>query len=175
MRRVLCLDGQDHRVEVRAEAGDGHLRLGIEGGDGEWIARETPGGWTITNGRRTVEAGVSGERSGELVVQIAGHTYRLETGRDTAFRSRRGGSRAGGAGGGRTEVRTPMPGKVVRLVREEGDQVAAGDGVLVFEAMKMQNEIRAPESGVIANMRAAPGAPMEGGELLFVVEPVESA
>ena len=67
-----------------------------------------------------------------------------------------------------------MPGKVVRLLRDEGDRVGAGDGVLVFEAMKMQNEIRAPESGVIANMRAVAGTPMEGGEILFAVEPADS-
>ena len=175
MRRVLSLDGQELRVEVRAEAGGATLRVGIEGADAELVARETPGGWTVTNGRRTVEAGVTGERSGELVVQIAEHTYRLETGRGATGGSRRSGPAAGGAAGGRSEVRTPMPGKVVRLVREEGERVAAGDGVLVFEAMKMQNEIRAPESGVIANMRAVAGAPMEGGELLFVVEPAESA
>jgi len=173
MRRTLSLDGKDCRVEVRAEAG-GVLRVGIEGGDGELVARETPGGWTITNGRRTVEAGVTGGRTGELVVQIAEHTYRLATGRGAAGEARSGPA-AGGASGGRSEVRTPMPGKVVRVLREEGEQVAAGDGVLVFEAMKMQNEIRAPESGVIANMRAAAGTPMEGGELLFVVEPAESA
>lgn len=175
MRRILSIDGEDRQVEVRVEAGGAVLRVAIEGGDGELVARETPGGWTITNGRRTVEAGVTGERSGDLVVQIAEHTYRLTTGRSTAGGSRRSGAAAGGAAGGRSEVRTPMPGKVVRLLREEGEQVAAGDGVLVFEAMKMQNEIRAPESGVIANMRAARGTPMEGGELLFVVEPAEPA
>ena len=175
MRRTLSIDGRDHRVEVRAEAGGATLRIGIEGREEELVARATPGGWTITNGRRTVEAGVTGERTGELVVQIAEHTYRLETGRSAAGGSRRSGSATGGTAGGRLEVRTPMPGKVVRLVRQEGEQVAAGDGVLVFEAMKMQNEIRAPESGVIANMRAIAGTPMEGGELLFVVEPAESA
>ena len=175
MRRILSLDGQELRVEVHGEAAGAVLRVGIEGDDAELVARETPGGWTITNGRRTVEAGVTGGRSGELVVQIAEHTYRVESGRGAAGGTRRSGPAAGGTAGGRTEVRTPMPGKVVRLLREEGEQVAAGDGVLVFEAMKMQNEIRAPEGGVIANMRAAAGTPMEGGELLFVVEPAESA
>ena len=126
MRRILSLDGQDCRVEVRAEAGGAVLRVGIEGGDGELVAREAPGGWTVTNGRRTVEAGVSGERSGELVVQIAGHTYRLATGRGAAGGSRRSGAAAGGAASGRSEVRTPMPGKVVRLLREEGEQGRRG-------------------------------------------------
>lgn len=175
MRRVLCLDGKEYRVEVRPEARDAAVRVGLEDPGNELVARAAPGGWTVTDGRRSVEAGVTGERSGDLVVQIAGHTYRFRTDRGAAGGPRRRGSGATGASGGRSEVRTPMPGKVVRLVREEGEQVAAGDGVLVFEAMKMQNEIRAPESGVIANMRASAGTPMEGGELLFVVEPAEPA
>ena len=174
MRRMLSLDGQDLWVEVRADSGDAALKLAIEGAEGELIAHAAPGGWTITHGRQTVEAGVTCRRSGELVVQIAGHTYRFRTDRRAAGSSGRRQSRAAGTAGTRCEVRTPMPGKVVRLVREEGDRVAAGDGVLVFEAMKMQNEIRAPENGVIANMRAVAGTPMEGGELLFVVEPASS-
>ncbi len=175
MRRVLFLDGKEHRVEARAEAGEATVKVGLENPGDELVARAAPGGWTVTDGRRTVEAGVTSERSGALVVQIAGHTYRLQSGRGAVGGPRRRGAGTAGAAGGRSEVRTPMPGKVVRLVREEGEQVAAGDGVLVFEAMKMQNEIRAPESGVIANMRATRGTPMEGGELLFVVEPLETA
>ena len=174
MRRVLTLDGHDFWVEVHAEPGGANLKLRIEGADEELVARAAPGGWNVTRGRQTAEAGVSCRRSGDLVVQIAGHTYCIRTGQEATGASGRRQSGARGAAGGRCEVRTPMPGKVVRLVREEGDRVAAGDGVLVFEAMKMQNEIRAPESGVIANMRAIAGNPMEGGELLFVVEPARS-
>ena len=174
MRRVLILDGHDLWVEVHAEPGGTTLKLRIEGADEELVARAAPGGWNVTHGRQTAEAGVSCRRSGELVVQIAAHTYRFRTDRRAAGSSGRRQSRAAGTAGGQCEVRTPMPGKVVRLVREEGDRVAAGDGVLVFEAMKMQNEIRAPENGVIANMRAVAGTPMEGGELLFVVEPASS-
>ena len=174
MRRILSLDGTDHQVEVREKAGDPAVRVRVGDTGGELVARAAPGGWTVTDGRRTVEVGVTSEASGELVVQIAGHTYRLRIDRGPGGGTRRGSSGTAVTAGGRSEVRTPMPGKVVRRMREEGDQVAAGDGVLVFEAMKMQNEIRAPENGVIANMRAVAGTPMEGGELLFVVEPVES-
>lgn len=170
MRRVLSIDGRSHRVEAYVEPGDERLTLRIEGAGGALAARAAPGGWTITQGRRTVEAGVTCEPSGDVVVQIEGHTYRFTSGRGAGSAAGKGRSRAPGAGGG-AEVRTPMPGKVVRLLREEGDRVAAGDGVLIFEAMKMQNEIRAPESGVIANMRAVAGTPMEGGEMLFAVEP----
>lgn len=173
MRRVLLLDGRRHQVEACAEPGDGRLTLRVEGAEGVVAARATPGGWTITRGRRTVEAGVTLGRSGEVVVQIEGHTYRFDPGHRTGGGAANGRTRPGSSGTG-AEVRTPMPGKVVRLLREEGDEVDAGDGVLVFEAMKMQNEIRAPESGVIANMRAVAGTPMEGGEILFAVEPANS-
>lgn len=172
MRRVLFLDGRSHRVEASAESGGERLALRIDGVDGV-IAARAPGGWTITRGRRTVEAGVTVERSGDIVVQIEGRTYRLRPEQGAARAAGSGPSRAGSAGGD-LEVRTPMPGKVVRLLRDEGDRVTAGDGVLVFEAMKMQNEVRAPENGVIANMRAVAGTPMEGGELLFAVEPADS-
>ena len=174
MRRVLSFDGQDRRVEAHREPGGDGLRLQIEGAAEEATARPAPGGWTITRGRRSIEAGVTVERSGEIVVQIEGQAFRFQTGRGATASPGRTRDRARGAGGGRSEVCTPMPGKVVRLLREEGDRVAAGDGVLVFEAMKMQNEIRSPESGVIANMRAVAGNSMEGGQLLFAVEPARS-
>lgn len=175
MRRVFSLGGKDYRVEVRSDADGGTLNLAIEGADEELLAQETPGGWIITSGRRTVETGVVCERSGVIAVQLAGHTYEVETRRGAPSDSSGGRARDGRSLDGLAEVRTPMPGKVVRLLRTEGEEVAAGDGVLVFEAMKMQNEIRAPQAGVVANMKAAAGAPMESGELLFAVAPAGSA
>lgn len=170
MRRELFVDGRSHRVETCVESGGERLTVRIVGTDLALTARAAPGGWTITQGRRTVEAGVVCEPSGAIVVQIEGDTVRVHPKPRIGGAGGAGKSRAGGSGSG-AQVRTPMPGKVVRLLRDEGDRVGAGDGVLVFEAMKMQNEIRAPENGVIANMRAVAGTPMEGGEILFAVEP----
>ena len=63
-----------------------------------------------------------------------------------------------------------MPGKVVRvLVKEEGE-VEAGQGVVVVEAMKMQNEIKSPKKGVVRRMLAAEGANVNAGDVLAVVE-----
>ena len=173
MRRVLSLEGRRHRVEARAEPSDACLRIEVEGAEGALLARAAPGGWTITQGTRTIEAGITRERSGAVVVEIEGHRYGLHPDHEFRGASGTGRPRAEGSAAGAV-VRTPMPGKVVRLLREEGDRVAAGDAVLVFEAMKMQNEIRAPASGVIANMRAAAGTPLEGGEILFAVKPADS-
>ena len=71
---------------------------------------------------------------------------------------------------GRQQVVAPMPGKVVRLLVKAGDTVEAGQGLLVIEAMKMQNEIRSPKSGVVERLLAQEGQPVNAGEILAWVE-----
>jgi biotin carboxyl carrier protein len=70
---------------------------------------------------------------------------------------------------GRQHVAAPMPGKVVRVLVNVGDQVEAGQGLLVVEAMKMQNEIRSPKTGIIERLLAKEGQPVNAGEVLCVV------
>jgi biotin carboxyl carrier protein len=64
----------------------------------------------------------------------------------------------------------PMPGKVVRVLVQVGGQVAAGDGILVVEAMKMQNEMKSPRAGTVIALNAQTGATVNAGDLLAVVE-----
>jgi biotin carboxyl carrier protein len=70
---------------------------------------------------------------------------------------------------GRQQIVAPMPGKVVRLLVKEGDRIEAGQGLLVVEAMKMQNEIRSPKSGVVERVLAKEGQPVNAGDVLCVV------
>ena len=70
---------------------------------------------------------------------------------------------------GRQQILAPMPGKVVRLLVKAGDHVEAGQGLLVVEAMKMQNEIRSPKSGTVERVLAKEGQPVNAGEILCVV------
>jgi biotin carboxyl carrier protein len=63
-----------------------------------------------------------------------------------------------------------MAGKVVRVLVAEKDQVDAGQGVVVVEAMKMQNEIKSPKKGVIQKVLVAPGCTVNSGDVLAVVE-----
>lgn len=171
MRRVLSVAGRDFRVEVvpadpeRTSAAD-PVVVRVEGIPGEARARPIPGGYAVTRGRVTREAGVAGTASG-VEVSVEGLLTRV----DRPSLRPAGGAAAAGAG---AEARAPMPGKVVRVLRGEGDPVRAGEGVLVLEAMKMQNEIRSPADGVVATMRVAPGASLAGGESLFTVAPAES-
>jgi biotin carboxyl carrier protein len=63
-----------------------------------------------------------------------------------------------------------MPGKVIRVLVSQGDSVEAGQGLVVVEAMKMQNEMKSPKAGRVAEVRAEPGAAVLAGETLIVVE-----
>jgi biotin carboxyl carrier protein len=71
---------------------------------------------------------------------------------------------------GRQQIVAPMPGKIVRLLVKAGDRVEAGQGLLVVEAMKMQNEIRSPKSGIVERVLAKEGQPVTAGEVLAWVE-----
>ena len=83
-------------------------------------------------------------------------------------RARRAGRSAQGPGD--KEIRAVMPGKVVALLVEVGHQVEQGQGVLVIEAMKMENEIKAPRTGTVQEIRVKPGQAVEAGELLAVID-----
>jgi biotin carboxyl carrier protein len=63
-----------------------------------------------------------------------------------------------------------MPGKVVKLLVKPGDEVKARQGLVVVEAMKMENELRSPKDGRVAEVLVAEGASVEAGRLLVVVE-----
>ena len=70
---------------------------------------------------------------------------------------------------GSQSVIAPMPGKVVRLLVKAGEAVEAGKGILVVEAMKMQNEVRSPKSGKIERLLVSEGQAVSAGEVLAVV------
>ena len=81
---------------------------------------------------------------------------------------------AGGAGGaarsGPTEVRAMIPGVIIAVTVHAGDAVTAGQPLVVVEAMKMENEIRAPRSGAITRLAVVPGQTVDLGDLLAVVD-----
>jgi biotin carboxyl carrier protein len=71
---------------------------------------------------------------------------------------------------GRQQIAAPMPGKIVRLLVKAGDSVAVGQGLLVVEAMKMQNEIRSPKSGKVEKLLVKEGQAVNAGEILAWVD-----
>ena len=113
------------------------------------------------DGRRTVEVIVDGWRF-ELIVEDEARAAL----RERATRDR---SAAAGAGGP-LEIRAIIPGRVASVTVAPGDRVELGQTLLAVEAMKMQNELRAPRQGTIVRVPAAAGATVEVGDVLVVIE-----
>jgi biotin carboxyl carrier protein len=94
----------------------------------------------------------------------------VESERRASLRERARRSRAGTARAGPTDVRAIIPGRIVSVSIVAGDPVQAGQQLLVIEAMKMQNELRAPRDGVVARVAVGSGTTIEVGDLLLVLE-----
>jgi len=110
---------------------------------------------------------VKSERvAGELYLWVGSQRYAAEV-RDP--RSLRGRARDIDDRGPK-KLTAPMPGKVVRILLSPGSAVEAGAGVLVVEAMKMQNEIKSPKKGTIQKILVSEGAAVNAGDVLVIVE-----
>jgi biotin carboxyl carrier protein len=98
---------------------------------------------------------------------IEGSPYDTEVRDPRSLKSRRGGT---AENSGPKKLTAPMPGKVVRYLVSQGDAVEAGQGLVVVEAMKMQNEIKSPKKGAVKKLVAAVGAAVNAGDALLIVE-----
>jgi biotin carboxyl carrier protein len=154
-----------------------HYRLDLNRADGRWSCR--------LDGR-DVELDTVLARLDVLSVRVGNMAYEVKSERvanewhlwvgGTRFavevrdpRSLRGRARAGDDQGPR-KILASMPGKVVRLLVREGDQVETGAGLAVVEAMKMQNEIKSPKKGTVQKILVSEGAAVNAGDVLAIVE-----
>ena len=81
------------------------------------------------------------------------------------------GSNAGGDSiDGISEIKTAMPGKIVRILLEENKEVQSGEGVIIVEAMKMQNEMKSPKDGIIKKIKFDEGDTVNAGDVLVIIE-----
>ena len=105
----------------------------------------------------------------EVVVDGWRFEFVVSDGGRAALRERATREQAGAAAGGPLRIRAVIPGRVVAIAVAPGDVVAAGQPMLVVEAMKMQNELRAPRDGTIGEIAVAAGSTVERGDLLLVL------
>lgn len=130
--------------------------------------------WSLPDGRRLciVDGKVvewDGSPNGSLrLVRIGGRLHHLEVA--DPRRRRGGGSSVAGSREGRAELLAPMAGKVVSILCEEGQAVKANQGVVVLEAMKMENELRSPIAGSVTSLEVKRGEAVETGQRVAVVE-----
>ncbi len=108
------------------------------------------------------ETGAEGRK-----IRLRDRTFLCEVRDPRALRGRRS---IGDAAHQPRKISAPMPGKVVRVVAPVGTQVEAGQGVIVIEAMKMQNELKSPKKGTVRKILAAEGATVRAGETLAIIE-----
>ncbi len=103
----------------------------------------------------------------DLHLWVGGARYAAELRDPRSLRSRRA---SAGDDKGPKKLIAPMPGKVVRVLLREQEEVQAGQGILVMEAMKMQNEIKSPKTGIVQKIVAGEGSAVNAGDVLAVVE-----
>jgi len=160
----ITIDGKNYRLELNRA--DGRWSCRLDGRDVEVDAvLARPDVLSLRLGDQAFE--VKCERvAGDMRLWVASAGFAVEV-RDP--RSLRGRVRAVDDHGPR-KLTAPMPGKIVRVLVSQGDEVEAGAGVLVVEAMKMQNEIKSPKKGTIQKILVGEGAAVNAGDVLAIVE-----
>jgi biotin carboxyl carrier protein len=122
---------------------------------------------SVMLGGQSFELHVLRSTDGTLKLRCGQHEFSADITDPRAWRGRKHGAVEVE---GRQEILAPMPGKVVRVLAAAGDAVEAGQGLLVVEAMKMQNEIRSPKSGKVERLLVKEGQNVNAGEVLAWVE-----
>lgn len=165
MKLQMEIDGQSRQIEIEpGSAGHWLVRM-----DGEPVEANAclirPGVLSLILGGQSHRIVLDPDIS-EPILHIGSRRipYRIDDPR--SFRSRR---RHGGTAGPVT-LKASMPGRVVRVLVAKGDAIAAHQAVLVIEAMKMQNELKSPRDGKIAEIRVSPGETVASGDILAVIE-----
>jgi biotin carboxyl carrier protein len=142
----VVIGDRTHQVDA-AIVRDGVRSLRIDGEQHEVSMRRKDGSWVVVSRHGAVTVAVT-----DPLTHLANQTR-------------------GGKGGRRQQrVDAYMPGRVVTILVQEGDEVAAGQGILVLEAMKMENEIRAEHEGRLTKIHVQPGQAVDAGNPLFEIE-----
>ena len=179
-RFLVSFDGRQHEVDVKVINGVWSMLV-------ETVTRRVTGpakagpydrnnaarasspedvGVGFSRPTRSYEIAFSPSAEGRLTVHVDGAP--VEVSIDQIRRA--GAAAAHAAGDGPQRVTAPMPGKIVKLLVKPGDKVQARQGVIVVEAMKMENELRARAAGTVSEVRVAEGTSVEAGAILVVLE-----
>jgi len=165
MRFAAELGGETFIIEVTGVEGRFRVKIGEEVWEVD-ARRPARGICSLLIGGASYLADITEEQSWFLV-DVDGETYRVRMEEETRhiIRTRGGGQRQGA---GQMLV-APMPGKVVHVAVQEGQPVKAGDGLIVVEAMKMENEFKAVAAGTVKEVRVQPGQTVNAGDILVVI------
>jgi biotin carboxyl carrier protein len=167
MKLQAEIGDQKHDVEITRE--DGRVFASVDGRRYELEASEPePGVFLFKHENRIFEAIVSNSDTKGLATNVRIGTDEFELKIIDPKRLRGAGNETE-HGDGLAEIKTAMPGKVVRILVEIGSEVGKGDSVMVVEAMKMQNELKSPRAGIVKTIRAEEGATVAAGDILATI------
>ena len=143
---LVSLDGRRHEVDVKVVNGVWSMLVGMPPRSYEVAFSQAEGALTVHIDGAAVEVSISRKR--RTLPTATSHT----------------------SDGGPQRVTAPMPGKIVKLLVKPGDKVQPRQGVVVIEAMKMENELRARAAGTVSEVRIAEGISVEAGAILVILE-----
>ena len=168
MKLIAELNSENHEINLRQNGSK--IIAEIDGRSYELDADEVePNVYLFKHENKIYQVFVSpGKVANEPSrVSVGANNFEIKLADPKRLRSGVGES---GVAGGTAEIKTAMPGKVVRVLVEQGAEVKSGEGVIIVEAMKMQNEMKAPKDGIVKEIRAAEGATVNAGDVLAVID-----
>lgn len=167
MKLNLTIDSQLSSIDLTREGS----RVVAEVGGRRYdltIGETSDEGFIITHGTRTFRCHALAKKEDSTCEVIVRHQS-FQVAIDNPKRLARGGA-SGANASGQIVIKAQMPGRVVRVLIEQGAQVEANETVLVVEAMKMQNEMKAPRAGTVKEIKIAEGATVNAGDVLAIIE-----
>lgn len=175
----VTVNGKPWRVAIETADAKGPPQVSIvtirgrrRSYDVSWVDAATLSLIPLDGDGRGREFGIEASGGGELQVSTGGRNFHatvLSDGKSHQRHPHRA-ERAAAPIEGRQNIVATMPGRVVRVLVAVGDRVAARQAVVVLEAMKMENEMRAPKDGVVREVRVVPGAAIDAGAVLVVID-----
>lgn len=177
MKFVGVVENQEHRISVDDhESSDGIYTVELDGKSYRVDAQTMPSEIVtalIENKSYDIDiddkAQTNDPLDGCLAVRVRGRVVRLEM-LEHRRKKMKDAATAHFAHSGVLLVKSPMPGKVLRYLVEEGQTITEGQGLVVVEAMKMENELQSPKAGLVKSIASAAGATVDGGTVLLIIE-----
>ena len=160
----------DYQTDIQIADEGGRVFAEIDGRRYELDVHESgPHGYLLISNGQVFDCRVEGRpESGKPIAVIVGTTHCAITLTDPKRLS--SAASASAHGDDAALIIAPMPGKVVRILAAVGSQVEVGAGIIVVEAMKMQNEMKSPKAGTVIALNVSVGATVNGGDVLAVIE-----
>jgi biotin carboxyl carrier protein len=166
MRYTAIIGGEERIVEVTPAASGYRIAIGEQVLAIDAVHLQ---GYALSLivGTRSYRCDIEPGKDGRVTVLVGDHVHQLEILDERKLRMRRASGKFSLEGPQRVDA--PMPGKVVRVLIKVGDEVQEGQGLVVVEAMKMENELKSPKAGKVTELRAVEGAAVESGAKLAVI------